>query len=235
MSRMLHLADADSTPETRDYMGRMTDDKVHRMKRSREYEVDYWDGEVRHGYGGHPYDGHWQNIVRKLVDTYRLGEHARILDVGCGKGDLLCEFRRILPGCTVVGIDVSSHALNHAPVDIREHLFQLRAQDPYPFADKEFDLVVSMSTLQNLRIYDVKKALHEIRRVGKNQYLVVESYRDEQELFNLQCWALTCESFFAPDEWLWLYKEFGYDGDYEFIYFENAAPKKQGAEAGKAA
>ena len=25
---------------------------------------------------------------------------------------------------------------------------------------------------------------------------MVESYRNEKELFNLQCWALTCESFF---------------------------------------
>ena len=46
---------------------------------------------------------------------------------------------------------------------------------------------------------------------------MVESYRDEQELFNLQCWALTCESFFTPEEWVWIFNEFGYTGDYEFI------------------
>ena len=49
---------------------------------------------------------------------------------------------------------------------------------------------------------------------------MVEAYRDETELFNLQCWALTCESFFRPDEWIWMYNEWGYNGDYEFIYFE---------------
>jgi len=32
--------------------------------------------------------------------------------------------------------------------------------------------------------------------VGKNKYVVVESYRNEEELFNLECWALTAESFF---------------------------------------
>jgi hypothetical protein len=62
-----------------------------------------------------------------------------------------------------------------------------------------------------------------MERVGKNKYLVVEAYRDELELFNLQCWALTCESFFTPDEWVWLFKEFGYTGDYEFIYFEGVS------------
>ena len=42
----------------------------------------------------------------------------------------------------------------------------------------------------------------------------------QQELFNLECWALTCESFFDTDEWIWIYNHFGYKGDYEFIFFE---------------
>ena len=40
---------------------------------------------------------------------------------------------------------------------------------------------------------------------------MLESYRNEQELFNLQCWALTAESFFDDTaEWIWLYNHFGY-------------------------
>jgi hypothetical protein len=42
-------------------------------------------------------------------------------------------------------------------------------------------------------------------RVGKNKYVMVESYRSEQERFNLQCWALTAESFLDAEEWVWLY------------------------------
>ena len=49
---------------------------------------------------------------------------------------------------------------------------------------------------------------------------MVESYNNFQELFNLQCWALTCQSFFSYEDWIWIYKKFGYTGDYEFIYFE---------------
>jgi hypothetical protein len=49
---------------------------------------------------------------------------------------------------------------------------------------------------------------------------MVESYRNELEQFNLQCWALTCESFFDTAAWIWLFRHFGYTGDYEFIYFE---------------
>jgi hypothetical protein len=39
-------------------------------------------------------------------------------------------------------------------------------------------------------------------------------------MFNLECWALTAESIMDVDEWKWVYKTFGYNGDYEFIYFE---------------
>ena len=49
---------------------------------------------------------------------------------------------------------------------------------------------------------------------------MTESYRNEKELFNLQCWALTCETFLSTKEWNWVFKEFKYKGDYELIFFE---------------
>ena len=48
---------------------------------------------------------------------------------------------------------------------------------------------------------------------------MVESYKDNKELFNLQCWALTCQSFFHKNEWKWIFKKTKYSGDFEFIYF----------------
>ena len=37
---------------------------------------------------------------------------------------------------------------------------------------------------------------------------MVEGYRNEKELFNLQCWALTAESFpfYDDSEWKWIFK-----------------------------
>ena len=80
--------------------------------------------------------------------------------------------------------------------------------------------MISINTLHNLEIFKLKFALQEIERVGKQKYVSVESYKSEEELFNLQCWALTCRSFYSTAEWIWLLREFGYTGDYEFIYFE---------------
>ena len=49
---------------------------------------------------------------------------------------------------------------------------------------------------------------------------MVESYNNFQELFNLQCWALTCKSFFPIEDWKWVFKLNKYKGDFEFICFK---------------
>ena len=133
---------------------------------------------------------------------------------------MLYELKLLLPELNITGFDLSSHALAGAKDDIKDSLFIHRAEEPYPFSDKHFDLVISLGCFHNLRIFELETALKETNRVGKNGYIMLESYRNEQELFNLQCWALTCESFFDEREWIWIYQQFGYTGDYEFIYFE---------------
>lgn len=205
----------------RDYLARMVDDKVTCMLKAKEYEGDYWDGDRRFGYGGYKFlPGRWKPVAEAMIQTYNLRAGSKVLDVGCGKGFLLYELLQLEPGLEIVGFDVSNHGLENAHPDVKDKLFKYKAQDPYPFGDKHFDLVISLTTLHNLRVFELQTALREVERVGKQAYVMLESYRNEQELFNVQCWALTCESFFDAAEWIWLYDHFGYTGDYEFIYFE---------------
>ncbi len=221
MGRLLNIVTPLHKATKRDYVTRMMDDKVNCMLKAKEYEGDYWDGDRRYGYGGYKYiPGRWKPVAQALIDIYGLKSDARILDVGCGKGYLLYELKLLLPSAHVVGFDISKYGLANAKEEIRNHLFRYRAQDAYPFGDKSFDLVISLTTLHNLRLFELKTALAEIERVGKNKYVMLESYRNELELFNLECWALTAESFFDAAEWIWLYEHYGYTGDYEFIYFE---------------
>lgn len=220
MSKLLYIFNKLHKKTQRKYIDRMVDEKIHCMEKAKEYEFDYWDGDRKYGYGGYKYDGRWEPIAKDLIEEYSLTNESKILDVGCGKAFLLYELKKLLPGIKVKGFDISHHALKEAKEEVKEELFIHKAEEIYPFYDDEFDLVISLGTLHNLKIYELKRAVSEIERVGKNKFIMVEAYRNDTELFNLQCWALTCESFFRPDEWTWLYEEYGYTGDYEFIYFE---------------
>ena len=102
---------------------------------------------------------------------------------------------------------------------VQEYLFKHDIRKKLPFKKNSFDLIISLGCLHNLNINNLISALGEINRVAKKSYIMVESYRNELELFNLQCWALTCNSFFNKNEWKWLFKNYNRKGDYEFIYF----------------
>lgn len=220
MKQLLNIITPLHQRTQRNYIGRMNDDKIKCMGVAKRYEEDYWDGNRKYGYGGYRYDGRQEAIAKKLIENYSLKDGAKILDVGCGKGFLLYEFKKLLPNSKVIGFDISNHALKNAKAEVKERLFKYQAQNHLLMEDNQFDLVTSITTLHNLEINNLKGSLQEIERVGKEKYIVVESYRNDEELFNLQCWALTCNSFFSPKEWRWLFEEFKYKGDYEFIYFE---------------
>ena len=221
MGKLLNLVTPLHQVTHRDYLGRMQDEKVHCMGVAKQYEEQYWDGERRYGYGGYKYmTGWWKPVAQALIEKYNLTNVSSVLDVGCGKAFLLYELKLLLPNLRIEGFDISQHGLASAKEEIRNSLFSHRAQDPYPYDDNTFDLVISLGCFHNLRIFELETALAEVQRVGKQGYVMLESYRSELEQFNLQCWALTCESFFDTKEWCWIYEHFGYTGDYEFIYFE---------------
>lgn len=205
----------------RDYLGRVNEHpKADAARRARQWGYDYWDGDRRFGYGGYRYDGRWRAVADAMAAHYGLRAGQRVLDVGCGKAFLLHDLAESVPGLEVFGIDGSHYGLVHAKEEARPRLARATAAR-LPFPDHSFDLVFSINTLHNLRCFDLEAALSEMVRVGRDhRYLSVESYRSEEEKVNLLYWQLTCESFYAPEEWQWWFDRCGYDGDHSFIYFE---------------
>jgi protein-L-isoaspartate(D-aspartate) O-methyltransferase len=208
-----------STP--RDYVQRVIQyDKAECATVSKRFDHDYFDGDRRYGYGGYQYDGRWVDFAGKLIQHYQLKEGDKVLDIGCGKGFLLRDLKSALPGLRVAGLDISEYAIAHAEDEIRG---DVRVGDAVslPYPDKGFDLVLSINTLHNLRLPQLMTAFQEIERVGKkNKFVVMDSYRNEREKVNLMYWQLTCEAFFTPEEWAWIFDTAGYKGDHDLIFFE---------------
>lgn len=204
----------------RDYLARVVEfDKAAAADVAKRFDFDYFDGDRKFGYGGYRYDGRWRQFARALADHYGIMPGARILDVGCAKGFLLNDFLLEVPGVAVAGVDVSAYAIEHAMEQVRPFVQVANAID-LPFDDGTFDLVVSVNTLHNLRLPDLARALVEIERVGRgHKYVVVDGYRDEREKVNLLYWQLTCECFFTPEAWQWVFDRAGYTGDFACVFF----------------
>ena len=205
----------------RNYIERMINEKVKCMKISKKYDFDYWDGDRKYGYGGFKYiPGYNESLAENIIKTYNLTNESKVLDIGCGKGFLMYEIKKKLENIDILGIDISRYAKNNSIKEIKKYIIIQDARNKIKFKDNFFDLVISINTLHNFKINEVNNSISEIERVGKSKFICVESYRNEIEQFNLQCWALTAETLIDKDSWKWLFNQVNYTGDYEFIYFE---------------
>jgi SAM-dependent methyltransferase len=208
---------------SRDYLARVNDPEFPKHKAAalaKRWGYDYWDGDRRINYGGYRYiEGRWEKVARAMAEHYGIRPGDRILDVGCGKGFLLHDFTKVVPGVEVYGLDISSYAIDNSKEEVRARL-QVGHANSLPYESDSFDLVFSLNTLHNLYCFDLERALGEIERVGRShKYICVESYRTEEEKANLLYWQVTCEAFFTPAEWEWWFERTGYTGDHSFIYF----------------
>lgn len=100
---------------------------------------------------------------------YRLPEHARVLDVGCGTGEISARIARRFPESRVTGIDVLEGPLALARkryTDVAARLeFQVGDAFHLAFPDASFDLAVCRHMLQ--AVPDAERVLVELLRVTR--------------------------------------------------------------------
>lgn len=181
---------------------------------AKKFGKEYFDGTRNQGYGGYIYDGRWKSVVKRFQENYHLVSGSKILDVGCAKGFMLFDFLKEIPGIEVAGIDISEYAIAHAMKEVKLHV-EVGNATALPFSDKSFDLVISINTVHNLKLPDLKKALSEIERIShRHKFIVVDAYHTEEEKERLLKWNLTAETYMSTKAWIDLFKEVGYTGDY---------------------
>ena len=188
---------------------------------ARQFGREFFDGERRHGYGGYSYNPkYWTSVIPIFIKHYRLAGKSKILDVGCGKGFMLHDFMQALPGLTVRGLDISSYAIQNAMEPVQPFVSVGNAKDLGEFKNGEFDLVLSINTVHNLEREECKKALSEIQRVGKNGFIIVDAWRNEEEKKRMIQWNLTAKTYMHVEDWKKFFNEAGYKGDYYWFFPE---------------
>ncbi len=190
-------------------------------KVARQFAKDYFDGERLYGYGGYSYHPRfWQATVKRFRDYYGLAETAAVLDVGCGKGFMLHDFKELMPRLTVAGLDISSYAIENAIETVRPFLKVGNARE-LPYGDRSFDLVISINTVHNLAPAECRQAIREIQRVSRRHaFVTMDAWRNEEERQRLMKWNLTALTYMHVDDWKKLFKEVGYEGDYYWFIAE---------------
>ena len=98
----------------------------------------------------------------------RLPANARVLDVGCGSGDLAALVMRIRPDVRIEGIDVLVRPGTAIPVHQFDGLH-------IPFADRAFDVAIVVDVLHHTD--DPEAVLAEISRVA-SAVIVKDHLRD---------------------------------------------------------
>jgi 2-polyprenyl-3-methyl-5-hydroxy-6-metoxy-1,4-benzoquinol methylase len=192
-------------------------------KAARKFDVEYFDGDRLSGYGGYGYHPRfWTDTVALFRDHYKLAPDAAVLDVGCAKGFMMYDFKKLMPQLNIKGVDVSQYAYDHAQPEMKPFITVANAKN-LPFPDKSFDLVIAINTLHNLPLEECKQAFREIERVSrKNSFVMNDAWRNDQEKASMLAWNLTAQTYMHVDDWKKLFKEVGYTGDYWWFIAESA-------------
>lgn len=182
---------------------------------ARQFDKEFFDGDRNFGYGGYNYNPkYWTNTVEKIKEYYKLEENCKILDVGCAKGFMMYDFKKLMPHAEVRGIDISQYACENSIKEMKSFI-QVASADDLPFEDNYFDLVVSINTIHNLDIDRCKKAIQEITRVCKRKsFITVDAWRNDEEKKRMSMWNLTAKTYMHADDWIKLFHEINYEGDY---------------------
>lgn len=191
------------------------------LQTARRFGREYFDGDRLYGYGGYYYDPKfWTPTARRLHQHYELAPGSSILDVGCAKGFLLHDLKRLYPDLAVTGIDISNYAIEHATPEIKPYV-QVGDATLLPFPDRSFDLVVSINTVSNPTLEQCKQAIREVMRVSRGRsFITVHAWRTEKQRENLQKWNLTALTSLHVSDWEKIFAEINYTGDYYYWFAE---------------
>jgi len=111
-------------------------------------------------------------IIKKHL-KFKLND--KLLDVGCGTGLTTEPWN-----CKRYGVDPAKKLIERAR--LKDNIeYKVAPAENIPYPDGFFDIVISVTAIQNFS--DVEKGLKEIKRVGKNKFVLSFLKRSEKRGF----------------------------------------------------
>ena len=108
-----------------------------------------------------PKSGYPKQLIKYLSKRFDLHDDAKLLELGCGRGDFLFEFQNF--GFECKGLDRDESSLNN------EYGLEVKqcdlGNDVFPYNDESFDVVYHKSVLEHM--YDPENLMRETMRVLK--------------------------------------------------------------------
>ena len=179
-------------------------------------DKEFYDGHRNNGFGGYKYDGRWKSIAERIFKLYKLKKNAKILQIGCDKGFLLYEIKKLYPSAKVFGVENSKYAINKSPKNIKKQIKHTNFTN-IPFKKNYFDFVLAIGPVYSLNLVDSIKCLKEINRVGKGKsFVTLGSYESEKEEKLFRYWTLLGSTILSKSDWRFVLKHVRYKGDYKF-------------------
>jgi ubiquinone/menaquinone biosynthesis C-methylase UbiE len=119
------------------------------------------------------------NLVLRLIKTHSVLKNPKILDAGCGTGQLVKSLSEI--GYTY-GIDISKEAIKYCR---KRKLKNIRkgSVTQIPFADNSFDIITCLDVIYHQAVKNDNRAINEFARVLKPKGILILKVPAHQWLF----------------------------------------------------
>ena len=114
-----------------------------------------------------PHSAYPEKLGKYLYDTFEMKPEMKLLEIGCGRGDILKRFKSL--GLHVEGVDIDNEAvaLNEG---IAVKMCNIE-NEPLPYPDNSFDVIYSKSLIEHL--YYPERYMAETYRVLKPNGLLL--------------------------------------------------------------
>ena len=132
----------------------------------------------------HPYDRHvgryGKALAAGLIEVAGVSQGDRVLDVGCGTGQLTMELASLVGGENVAALDPSEAVIAVCRSRVPEADVRVASAESLPLGDGEFDAVLAQLGV-NL-VDDPPGAVREMARVARSGGVVAACFWDDEEM-----------------------------------------------------